>query len=504
MSDSASHSSGLLASFRVSGIPCSAHEVAGMVASRRLGPLEAARASLERLRAVEPALDAFLSVASLDATSTSAISPGEPSSTLAGVPIAIKDNICTLESPTTCASRMLENYRSPFEATAVAKLRARGAIVVGKTNLDEFGMGSSTEHSAFKPTRNPWDLARVPGGSSGGSAAAVASGIVPIALGSDTGGSVRQPASFCGVVGLKPTYGRVSRHGLVAYASSLDQIGVLASTVRDASVVLEALCGEDPLDATSSSLPPPELLESIDEPVDGLRLAVPAQARSGANHPEITRVMNETISALQHAGATIVDVDLPMLDESVAAYYVVAMAEASSNLARFDGVRYGRRAERPVDLMDLYCRSRSEGLGAEVKRRILLGTHVLSAGYYDAYYATALKVRRLIKNAFDFCFATTGAACHALLMPVAPTPAFKLGEKQTDSMAMYLEDVYTVPVNLAGLPAISVPAGLGRVADAAGPLPVGMQLIGRAFDEATLVRVARMLELACAAACSPR
>ena len=432
---------------------------------------------------------------------------------LAGLTLAIKDNICLgpdlftpgdargYGSPTTCGSRILENYHSPFTATAAQNLINAGATLIGKTNMDEFAMGSSCEHSSFGPTRNPHDLTRVPGGSSGGSAAAVAAGMCDAALGSDTGGSIRQPASFCGVVGIKPTYGRVSRYGLVAYASSLDQIGPLARDVATTARVLQELCSTDPLDATSSQhaatwttrdgAPVTDLAAAAMQPLAGLTLGVPREARSSANHPEVSRILDETIARYTSLGAKVIDVTLPRTDHAIAAYYIVACAEASSNLARFDGIRYGHRAAlTPTEgLFDLYCRSRSEGFGKEVQRRIMLGTHILSSGYYDAYYTTALKARRLIKQDFDACFAQ---GCHALLMPAAPSPAFKLGEKTADPLALYLEDVYTVSVNLAGLPGITVPAGFASVDNT--KLPVGMQLIGRPFDEVTLLQAARMLE----------
>ncbi|MBL8762072.1 MAG: Asp-tRNA(Asn)/Glu-tRNA(Gln) amidotransferase subunit GatA [Phycisphaerae bacterium] len=424
------------------------------------------------------------------------VAAGKPAGPLAGVPIALKDNICLSHGRTTCASRMLENYHSPFDATAARKLINAGAVVVGKTNLDEFAMGSSTEHSIFGPTRNPRDVTRVPGGSSGGSAAAVAAGMVPVAIGSDTGGSIRQPAAFCGLVGVKPTYGRVSRFGLVAYASSLDQIGPLARDCADAALVLDVLCGKDDHDATSADLPPPASLANVDEVLPGLVLGVPTQAWSPANHAGVTTALESSIAAYKKLGAKVIDIDLPLSDYAVAAYYIVAPAEASSNLARFDGVRYGRRAEGAKDLTDMLCKSRREGFGPEVRKRIMLGTHVLSSGYYDAYYTTALKVRRRVKDDFDAAFR---AGCHAVLMPTTPGPAFAIGEKIGDALAMYMEDVYTVGVNLAGLPALSIPAGSMGASAAGGAcvnLPIGVQLVGRAFDEARLMRIARMLERA--------
>jgi len=411
---------------------------------------------------------------------------------LAGVPIAIKDNICTSTGRTTAGSRFLEQYRSPFAATAVQRLIAAGAVIVGKTNMDEFGMGSSGEHSAFGPTRNPYDPQRVPGGSSGGSAASVGAGMTPLALGSDTGGSIRQPAAHCGVVGLKPTYGRVSRWGLIAYASSLDVIGPIAGDVRDAALALEVIAGADPHDATCSSRQAPSLVGSLDEQVDGLRVGVVKLSGEG-NHPVVVEAHRRAADRLADAGAELVEVELPNVDHAVSAYYVVAPAEASSNLARYDGVRYGRRAELApgAGIHDLFIKSRCEGFGEEVKRRIMLGTYVLSAGYADRYYLKALKARRVIKQGYDAAFDEAGGV-HALLVPTTPGPAFKIGEKSGDPLSMYLEDVYTVGVNLAGLPAVSMPAGEAQVDGSR--LPVGVQLVGKAFDESTLLRVARTLE----------
>jgi aspartyl-tRNA(Asn)/glutamyl-tRNA(Gln) amidotransferase subunit A len=498
-----------------------AEQIARSVRERQTSAADIARAAIDAIGRDEPRLHAYLDIFA-DAAITQAraiderLSRGEGGSLpLAGVPIAIKDNICVAHGRTTCASRFLENYVSPFSATTVQRLVDAGAVIVGKTNLDEFGMGSSTENSAFGPTRNPWDVSRVPGGSSGGSAATVAAGGAAIALGSDTGGSIRQPASHCGIVGLKPTYGRVSRWGLVAYASSLDQIGPMTRTVRDAALVLGVIAGFDPLDSTSMDrdrverhgapgqaagetasasepMSPPfdRFLRGIETPIDGLVVGVPRQARAAGNHRAVAATLDRTIETYARLGARVIDIDLPTSDHAIAAYYIVAAAEASSNLARFDGIRFGRRAElAPGEgLIDLYRRSRSEGFGPEVRRRIMLGTHGLSSGYYDAYYTTALKARRAIKGDFDRAF----AECHAILMPASPGPAFKLGEKTADPMAMYLEDVYTVGVNLAGLPAITVPAGFAD--DPGARLPIGMQLVGPAWSEATLLRVARMFE----------
>lgn len=464
------------------------------IARRELSAVEATRASLDAIHKHDGTINAFLQVFDDHALNQARviddrIARGEEVGPLAGVPVALKDNICLNYGKTTCASRILENYQSPFTATAVQRLIDAGAVIVGKTNMDEFGMGSSTENSAFKPTRHPRDHSRVPGGSSGGSAAAVAAGMVPLALGSDTGGSIRQPSALCGIVGFKPTYGMVSRYGLVAYASSLDQIGPLAPSVADCALAMNVIAGPDRLDSTSADVPFVDFTKHLDDPIVDLRIGVPREARSSSNHPSVNAAMERAIAALQSTGAQIVDVELPNLKHGIAAYYLVATAEASSNLARFDGVRYGRRAElKPnEDLFDLYARSRAEGFGAEVRKRIMLGTYALSAGYYDAYYLTALKVRRLIKQDFDKVFA---AGCHAILTPTTPNPAFKIGEKTSDPLAMYLEDVYTVTANLAGVCAISVPANQ-KIAD---ELPIGVQLTGAAFDDARLLRIGRMLE----------
>ncbi|MBY0262550.1 MAG: Asp-tRNA(Asn)/Glu-tRNA(Gln) amidotransferase subunit GatA [Phycisphaerales bacterium] len=476
-------------------------ELRDAIRSRSLSAAEATQRALTRAHASHAAVNAYTQIFDDEATAQARsiderLARGEPVGPLAGVPIAIKDNLCLAWGKTTCASRMLEDYRSPYSATSVQRLLDAGAVIIGKTNLDEFAMGSSTERSIFGPTRNPWDTSRVPGGSSGGSAAAVADGSVTGALGSDTGGSIRQPGGMCNLVGYKPTYGRVSRYGLVAYASSLDQVGPLTRSVADAALLAQVISGEDKHDATSLSGPGPDLLGGLERPVEGLTIGVPIQARSVANHSAVTAALEAAVAAYRAQGATIVEVDLAHADQAIAAYYVIAPAEASSNLARFDGVRYGRRAKAVAGegLTELYERSRSEGFGPEVQRRILLGTHVLSSGYYDAYYATAQKVRRLIRKDFDDAFAPAAArpACHALLMPTAPSPAFRIGEKTSDPLALYLEDVYTVGINLAGLPAISVPAGFANVGGR--DLPVGMQLVGPMGDDATLLRVAWMLE----------
>ena len=482
----------------------SAWELARQVRTGERSALELAHESIRRIESLDQEVRAFVSVnadealqaaAAVDASRTRGSSLGP----LAGVPIALKDNICW--GRTTCSSRFLESYTSPFQANAARRMADAGLVVVGKTNMDEFAMGSSCENSAFGPTHNPRDLSRVPGGSSGGSAAAVAGGMVPIALGSDTGGSIRQPAAFCGIVGLKPTYGRVSRYGLVAFASSLDQIGPMANSVHDAALCLELMAGTDPLDATTADRPHEAFADGLDQPVEIVRTAL-GRARVGVlgGHmldgldPAMHAALRATADRLSNLGVEVVEVDLPTASHGIAAYYIIATAEASSNLARFDGIRYGQRASLGAggDLLELYIKSRSEGFGPEVQRRILLGTHVLSSGYYDEYYAKAMCARRLIRADYDTAFDAAGLGCDAVLMPTTPGPAFKLGEKATDPMALYLEDLFTVGVNLAGLPAISVPAGSVRVDG--HDLPLGMQLVGRAFDERRLLQLARLVE----------
>jgi len=406
---------------------------------------------------------------------------------LAGLPVAVKDNICVTGMQTSCGSRILGPYHPPYNATVIERLFAAGATVIGKTNCDEFAMGSSNENSAFGPVKNPWDTSRVPGGSSGGSAAAVAAGIVPVALGSDTGGSVRQPAALCGVVGLKPTYGRVSRYGLVAFGSSLDQIGVLARNAGDAASILQIIAGRDLHDATTADVPVPDYPAALDQNVKGMRLGVSRVLLGEGLDTEVRDAIEEAIEAYKDLGAKVVDVDLPHAKYAIAVYYIIATAEASSNLARFDGVRYGFRAEEAPALRDMYRKTRDEGFGAEVKRRIMLGTYVLSAGYYDAYYLKAQKVRTLLRQDFSKAF----QQCDAILTPTTPTPAFKFGEKVDDPLAMYLNDIYTVTANLAGVPGISVPCGLSSEG-----LPIGLQLLGPNWSEAELLRLAHAYQLA--------
>jgi aspartyl-tRNA(Asn)/glutamyl-tRNA(Gln) amidotransferase subunit A len=453
------------------------------VARREASCVEIVRAHLDRVAAVDPDVAAFLVVAADRALDRArrvddALARGDEPPPLAGVPFAVKDVLHVAGLPTTCGSRALEGYLPPFAATAVERMEEAGAIVLGKTNMDEFAMGSSTEASAFAVTRNPWDRERVPGGSSGGSAAAVAARLCPLALGTDTGGSIRQPAAFCGVSGLKPTWGRVSRYGLVAFASSLDQAGPLARTVEDLALASSVLFGRDSRDATTAAVPAPDLLGALEAGVEGLRVGVPWAFLAEGVEAETMARFREALAGLESAGAVVREVDLPHLPHAVATYYIVATAEASSNLARYDGVRYGLRAATARDLATLYGETRDRGFGAEVKRRIILGTFALSSGYYDAYYLRAQKVRTLIRRDFEAAF----ASCDAVATPTTPTPAFRIGEKTEDPLQMYLADIFTVPANLAGLPALSVPCGL------ASGLPVGLQLLGRPLDEPTLVR----------------
>lgn len=415
------------------------------------------------------------------------IAAGKQAGQLAGMPVAVKDVLCTTFGATTCASKILENFHSPYNATVIEKLLAAGAVIVGKTNMDEFAMGSSTENSGLKQTVNPWDTNRVPGGSSGGSTAAMAAGLCYAALGSDTGGSIRQPASFCGVVGLKPTYGRVSRYGLVAYGSSLDQIGPITRTVGDCALMMNVIAGHDEKDSTSvdeKTAPVPDYLEKLDEPVSKLKIGIVPELNSGADG-EVQNAINAAIEVYKKSGAEIVEIEMPHFDYAIAAYYVIATAEASSNLARYDGVHYGHRTKKAADYIEVYTKSRAEGFGKEVKRRIMLGTYALSSGYYDAYYLKALKVRNLIRGDFTKAFEN----CDCIMMPVSPTTAFKLGEKVNDPLTMYLSDIYTIAVNLAGIPGISVPCGFDN-----NNLPIGLQVISPAFSEDKLLRIARMHE----------
>ncbi len=465
-------------------------EIASSIASGQTRSSDVVRRSLDAIDAANPRLNAFVSLNADEAIRAAASADADSAADgacgcLAGVPIAVKDNICVAGGVTTCGSRLLECFRSTYDATVVRKLREAGAVIVGKTNLDEFAMGSSTETGFRGPARNPHDGSRVCGGSSGGSAAAVAAGLVPAALGSSTGGSIRQPAAMCGVVGLKPSYGRVSRYGLVAYASSLDQIGPIATSVADAALMLGVIAGHDPLDSTSVDAPVPDYVSTLRDSIEGLRIGVPESHFGAGLSPQIAAAVRAAIQKLADAGATIVPVDVPDVDHAVAAYYVIATAEASSNLARFDGMRYGRRGDGGGDLHETYRQARARGLGSEVKRRIVVGTYVLSAGYYDAYYLTAQKVRTKIRRDYDRVFEQVDL----LAGPVTPTTAFRICEKADDPLAMYLEDVYTVSANLAGLCAISFPCGRDG-----GGLPIGVQLTGPPMGEARLLAAAWNVE----------
>ena len=465
-------------------------DIAQDIASGKTSAVEVLEQHLARITEREGEINAFNLVTTEQARATAQqvdadIKAGKPVGALAGVPVALKDNMCTRGIETTCSSKILEGWKPPYDATVVTRLQQAGAVMVGKTNLDEFAMGSSTENSAFGPTKNPLDTSRVPGGSSGGSAAAVAAGFAAASLGSDTGGSIRQPASLCGLVGVKPTYGLVSRQGIVAFASSLDQVGPFTHTVADAALMMEVIGGHDPLDSTSLPQPMPSLTSVLGQGVKGMRIGRLADMPDGCE-PEVLARMDAAYVALQAAGATIVDISLPSLSYCLTAYYLVAPAEASSNLARYDGVRYGLRVETG-DLHSMYGATRAAGFGAEVKRRIMLGTYALSAGYFDAYYGKALKVRRLIANDFAAAY----EKCDVILTPTSPTVAFPLGDKTSDPLTMYLCDIFTIPTNLAGHAAMSVPFGTG-----AHNMPVGVQVLAPALGEQTMFRVAAELERA--------
>ena len=444
---------------------------------------------LERIGSVDPKVRAFLRVtpesAFVQADAADSARRDGREGPLLGVPLGLKDILCTQGELTTCGSKMLGDYRPPYDATAVARLRAAGAVFLGKLNMDEFAMGSSCEHSAYHPTANPWDLGRIPGGSSGGSAAAVAAGECPAALGTDTGGSIRQPAAHCGVVGLKPTYGRVSRYGLVAFASSLDQIGPMTHTVEDAAILLGAIAGHDPMDSTSAPVETPDFTASLGREIKGLRIGLPKETFVEGLDPEVEQAVRRAVEELAGLGAEIIEISLPHTEYAVAVYYICCTAEASSNLARYDGAQYGYRAMGTDNIIDMYTRTRGEGFGEEVKRRIMLGTYVLSAGFYDAYYNKALKARTLIKRDFERAFERVDL----IATPTSPTVAFKQGEKLDDPLTMYLSDIFTIPANLAGLPGLSLPCGFNGEG-----LPIGLQLMAPAFEEARLLQAAHVYE----------
>ncbi len=465
-------------------------EARKLLDSRKISAQELTRSILDRVNAIDGKIGAYLTVSDQTALQEArqadeAIQKGDIQP-LTGIPIAVKDVVCTRGIRTTCASRMLENFIPPYDATVIEKLRQSGAVILGKSNMDEFAMGSSTENSGFQLTRNPWDLDRIPGGSSGGSAAAVAADMCLGALGSDTGGSIRQPASHCGVVGIKPTYGRVSRYGLVAFASSLDQIGPLTKTVADGALLLNAISGYDPKDSTSVHVKVPDYTHALNQSLKGLRVGIPREYHTSEGlDPEVSAAVARAIDIIKELGADGIDISLPHTDLAVAVYYVIAPSEASSNLARYDGVKFGFRDETTDDLATMYRRTRSRGFGPEVQRRILLGTYALSAGYYDAYYKKASQVRTLIIEDFKTAF----SRCDVILSPIAPTPAFKIGEKKEDPLTMYLSDVFTLSANLAGIPGLSVPCGFSQKG-----LPIGLQIMGPHFNESVLLQVAHQFE----------
>jgi aspartyl-tRNA(Asn)/glutamyl-tRNA(Gln) amidotransferase subunit A len=469
----------------------SLREAAARVRRRDLSSVELTRAALARIRAVEPAVGAFLTVTEAEALAAAEaidrrVAAGEDPGPLAGVPVGVKDIICTAGVRTTAGSRMLETFVPSYDATVAARLRHAGAVLVGKVNCDEFAMGSSTENSALGVTRNPWNASRVPGGSSGGSAAAVAAGECHASLGTDTGGSIRLPAAFCGVVGLKPTYGRVSRYGVIAYASSLDQVGPLGKTVADCAHLLTAISGHDPCDSTSVPRPVPDFRAALRGELGGLRVALPREYFVEGMQPEVEQAVRAATQTLKQLGAEVEEVSLPHTEYAIPAYYLIATAEASSNLSRYDGIRYGLRGPGTA-LRDVYESTRAQGFGDEVKRRIMLGTYALSKGYYDAYYLKAQKVRTLIRDDFSKVF----ERCHVVVTPIAPTTAFPIGEKTSDPLQMYLADIFTVSVNLAGLPGLSLPCGFDR-----SGLPIGLHIVGRPFDEETVLRAGHAYERA--------
>lgn len=467
-----------------------AHELSKMLRERKVGAVELAKAHLDRIKQTDSEVESFITLCEDEAITSAKkvqdkLDGQEAVSPLAGIPMAIKDNICTLGIKTSCGSKMLENFVPVYNATVSDKLLSQDAILLGKLNMDEFAMGGSTENSYFKKTKNPWNLSCVPGGSSGGSAASVAADQVTFSLGSDTGGSIRQPASLCGVVGLKPTYGAVSRYGLVAFASSLDQIGPFTKDVEDCALVMNAITGYDSLDSTSANIQHPDYTKSLKKDITGLRIGIPKEYLGEGLQDEVRNSILEACEVFRKQGAICEEFSLPNTEYAIPAYYMISSAEASSNLARYDGIKYGFSAKQFSDLSDLYKQTRSEGFGAEVKRRIMLGTYALSSGYYDAYYKKALQVRTLIKNSFDDAF----NSYDLILGPTSPTTAFKIGEKCDNPLEMYLMDIYTVSVNIAGLPGISIPCGFDR-----NKLPIGMQLIGKPFEESTILQAAYSFE----------
>jgi len=468
------------------------HELHNLLKKKEVSAREISESVFSRIDDVEDKVRAYVSIYADKAfeqaeTSDSLIQGKADFPLLTGIPVAIKDNMCTEGIQTTCASRILQGFRPPYTADVIERLKGRGYVHTGMTNMDEFAMGSSTENSSYRVTRNPWDITRVPGGSSGGSAAAVAAGECIAALGSDTGGSIRQPAALCGVVGLKPTYGRVSRYGLVAFASSLDQIGPLTKDVTDCAIMLNAISGHAPSDSTSADLPVPDYQALLGRDIKGFKLGIPREYFISGIDPSVDNALREAIRVLERLGAVIEDISLPHTEYAVATYYIIATAEASSNLARYDGAKYGYRTKDAGNLIDMYMKTRDEGFGPEVKRRIMLGTYVLSAGYYDAYYKKAQQVRTLIKGDFDKAFERVDA----ILTPTSPTPAFKIGEKTDDPLQMYLSDIFTISANLAGIPAISIPCGFTD-----GKLPVGLQILGKHFDEERILQTAYAYEQA--------
>ncbi len=467
-----------------------AHEIRDMIKDKKISSKEATQSALDRINQVEDKVESYVTVLPEEAIAQAEaidakIAKGEDVGALGGVPMALKDNMCTKDILTTCSSKMLYNFRPPYDATVAEKLSNAGTVLLGKVNMDEFAMGSSTENSYFKKTKNPYDITKVPGGSSGGSAASVSADEAYFTLGSDTGGSIRQPAAFCGCVGLKPTYGSVSRFGLIAFASSLDQIGPMTKDVADCAMVLNQIAGYDPKDSTSVNIEHPDFEKALTGDIKGLKIGCPKEYFGAGINPEITAAINAALANMKAEGADFTDMSLPLNEYALPAYYMISSAEASSNLARFDGVKYGFRAEKFGDLIDLYCQTRSEGFGAEVKRRIMIGTYALSSGYYDAYYKKAQQVRTMIMNDFTKAFETYDV----LVTPTAPMTAFGIGEKTSDPMQMYLADICTVSVNIGGLPAIVIPCGY----DSSG-MPIGIQIIGKPFDEATVLNAAYALE----------